>query len=399
MDSQSVVALGRPYCGLRGVGAFECLAAAQRAGRLPEWSHFIGRSVQATHRARTALWRFIDLADLRPGDELLAPGYNCGSEIDPFVRKGISVRLYRVDGAGRIDLGHAAGLLSSRTRAMLVVHYFGWPHPLRDVVSFCTSHGLFLVEDCALSLFSESDEGPVGTMGDAAVFSFPKTLSVPDGGALSLRAGRWSLGSSLRSPGWPTLMRRLLPLWKARVLGVSANVRLHRAAQWITARFFGRRSEDPVETARPGMPDDYYFDLRLADLGVSRVTAGILPGVSPDKIRSARQHNYSRLAEWIEGVPGIRPFFSHLPSRACPLVMPLIVRDRRNWLTSLLVRGVPAIEWWAGFHRALPWDDVPEACDLKSRVIALPIHHEMRPEGVEYTARVVREVGTLLGAA
>lgn len=396
MDSQPALASDPPYCGPRGVGMLECLSAAGQGGALPAWPHFVGRQVFPTHRARTGLWLLADLAAIQPGDELLAPGYNCGSEIAPFVRRGINVRLYRVDSAGRIDLQHAAERMSRRTRAMLVVHYFGWPQPLREVVSFCAAHGLLLIEDCALALFSESDGGPVGTAGDAAVFSFPKTLSVPDGGALACRNAPWATSARLRRPRWREVGRRMLPLWKARVLGVSARIGMHRPTRWLSAALFGQRRSDIESVDRPDMPSDYYFDERLAGLDVSRITAGILRRVAPERVRSARRRNYTRLSELLAGVPEIRPLFGGLPPGVCPLVFPLLVDDRRTWLAALHARGVPAIGWWAGFHRGLLWDEVPEACELKSRVIALPVHHEMRFDAVDYVGNTVRQLGCLL---
>ncbi len=45
-------------------------------------------------------------------------------------------------------------------------------------------HECILVEDCALSLFSEADGKPLGAFGDYSVFCLYKTLPVPNGGVL-----------------------------------------------------------------------------------------------------------------------------------------------------------------------------------------------------------------------
>ena len=56
------------------------------------------------HKARIGIRHACDLMGLRPGDEVLAPAYYCGSEIDPLIKAGAKVTLYRVDAACRIDI-------------------------------------------------------------------------------------------------------------------------------------------------------------------------------------------------------------------------------------------------------------------------------------------------------
>jgi dTDP-4-amino-4,6-dideoxygalactose transaminase len=62
--------------------------------------------------------------------------------------------------------------ITPRTRAVIAVHLYGQAADLTAIKSICDKHNLFLVEDCAQSHFTAYKEKFVGTIGDAASFSF-----------------------------------------------------------------------------------------------------------------------------------------------------------------------------------------------------------------------------------
>lgn len=76
-------------------------------------------------------------------------------------------------------------VLGDRTRAILVIHEYGFPHPaLRQLLEIAEKQGIPVIEDCAHSLDSELDGMPLGSFGDFAIFSLPKVLPVAAGGIL-----------------------------------------------------------------------------------------------------------------------------------------------------------------------------------------------------------------------
>ena len=83
-----------------------------------------------------------------------------------------------------IDVQEAEKLISSKTKAILPVHLFGQPCNMAALVKLANSHGLFLIEDCAEAIGSESGSRKVGTFGDASTFSFfgNKTITTGEGG-------------------------------------------------------------------------------------------------------------------------------------------------------------------------------------------------------------------------
>lgn len=90
---------------------------------------------------------------------------------------------------GNLDPNAVEASITARTRAILVVHYAGYPAPLSALRDIADRHGVALIEDCAHALGAQYSGRTIGTFGDAAIFSFQaiKHMTTVDGGALVLR--------------------------------------------------------------------------------------------------------------------------------------------------------------------------------------------------------------------
>ena len=108
-----------------------------------------GALVYFTHKGRTAIRKACDLLGIKSGDEILAPSYNCGSEIDPLLSSGASIRLYRIKTNCQIDFDNLAKSINPKTKAIYLTHYFGFPQPIDDIKRISKETGLPLIEDCA----------------------------------------------------------------------------------------------------------------------------------------------------------------------------------------------------------------------------------------------------------
>ena len=86
----------------------------------------------------------------------------------------------------------------------------------------------FLIEDCALSLFSHDGERPLGSLGDAAIFCFYKTLPVPHGGGLLLRKVH---EAGLAPPAPPPLLPALSHM--AGSMLVASERRFPGTGRWV----------------------------------------------------------------------------------------------------------------------------------------------------------------------
>ena len=109
---------------------------------------------------------------LGEGDEVLVPAYNCGTEVDPLIKAKVTPVLYRVDREARIDIEDIRRRTTHRTRAIFVIHYFGWPQPVGELARWCHEKGIRPNEDCAQSLFAKGRTALWAQRATQARFSF-----------------------------------------------------------------------------------------------------------------------------------------------------------------------------------------------------------------------------------
>ncbi|CAN5333688.1 hypothetical protein BH11ACT4_BH11ACT4_13060 [soil metagenome] len=146
------------------------------------------RPVLLTPSASYALWVALRVLGIGSGDEVLVPGFDWTAGAAAVRATGALPVVVPVDRATlTIDPTRAASLRTARTRAVIATHVLGIP---ADVPALrCTLPWVPILEDCAQAFGSQLDGQPVGTLGDAAVFSFGpgKRIDAGELGALVLR--------------------------------------------------------------------------------------------------------------------------------------------------------------------------------------------------------------------
>ena len=350
---------------------------------------FEGRQVGYSFNTRVAIRRACDLLGIGPGTEVLAPAYNCGSEIDPLRQAGASVRLYPVDRRAQIDPDAVERMIGSTTRAIYLTHYFGFLQPeMAALRSICDRHGLALIEDRALSLLSGSPPAG-GLVGDVAVFCFYKFLPVIKGGALVVNNPLLTgPGEFHRPPPTSMIAKQLV----RRTLGGLPGTRYARAAaRWVKRRS-GTASASGHDAPHPDIPSNYYFDPDLRDTAIARMTMKTLATIDVDAVIRRRRQNYLALRDLLRGVKGLTLVGEDLPPGTCPLGLPILVEDRASVLAALDQRGISTSPWWSGYHRDMSWDGCVDACYLKDRVIVLPVHQALEVDDMSYIAKHLAEI-------
>jgi len=137
-----------------------------------------------------ALHLALRVLGIGPGDDVIVPAYTFTATAEAVVLVGARPVLADVDPATcnlrAADLERAC---TSRTRAVMPVHVAGLPCAMGPILDFARAHGLAVVEDAAHALPARDRGRWVGTLGDAAAFSFyaTKNLTTGEGGMLVLR--------------------------------------------------------------------------------------------------------------------------------------------------------------------------------------------------------------------
>jgi dTDP-4-amino-4,6-dideoxygalactose transaminase len=126
-----------------------------------------------------------------PGDEVIVPARTFIATASAVVMRGATPIVVDVDRQTQgISPATMREAITTRTRAIVVVHLGGWPCAMDDIMSLAAEYGLKVIEDCAQAHGAEYGGRIVGSFGDAAAFSFcqDKIMSTGgEGGMLLLR--------------------------------------------------------------------------------------------------------------------------------------------------------------------------------------------------------------------
>ncbi|MEU6077422.1 DegT/DnrJ/EryC1/StrS family aminotransferase [Micromonospora sp. NPDC047074] len=140
--------------------------------------------------ATSGLFLAVELLGLSPGDEVVVPSEGFVANANVILTAGARPVFCDVDprtlNPSAADVERA---MSPRTRAVMVLHYGGYPGQIAEIAELCQRRGVTLIEDAACAPASSVDGRACGSFGDLAVWSFDsrKIITTGDGGMLYVR--------------------------------------------------------------------------------------------------------------------------------------------------------------------------------------------------------------------
>ena len=140
-----------------------------------------------THSCTAALEMAALLLDIQPGDEIIMPSYTFVSTANAFVlRGGIPVFVDIRPDTLNLDENLIEQAISSRTRAIVPVHYAGVACEMDTIMAISDVHSLKVVEDAAQGVMATYKGRSLGSIGNMGTYSFHETKNVisGEGGAL-----------------------------------------------------------------------------------------------------------------------------------------------------------------------------------------------------------------------
>jgi dTDP-4-amino-4,6-dideoxygalactose transaminase len=209
------------------------------------------------------------LLDIKPGDEVIIPSYTFVSTALAFVRQGAKIVFAdsRSDHPG-IDEDKIEELITSKTKAIVPVHYAGVACNMDKIMEIANRYNLFVVEDAAQAIDSyytgkDGIKRALGTIGHLSAFSFHETKNIQcgEGGLLGINDERflkraeiiWEKGTNraeffrgeVNKYGWVDIGSSFLP-------------------SEVTAAFLWAQLEelDKIQNRRIEICEQYYNGLR-----------------------------------------------------------------------------------------------------------------------------------------
>tara|TARA_B110000003_G_scaffold187778_1_gene186640 strand:+ start:964 stop:2100 length:1137 start_codon:yes stop_codon:yes gene_type:complete len=170
---------------LSGRGPFTLKAEELLLQQNPKVSKIL-LSTSCTH----ALEASAILLDLKPGDEVIVPSYTFVTSALAFYMHGAAIRFCDVrKDTLNIDETLIEGLITKKTKAIVVVHYAGVSCEMDEIMKIAKKYNLKVIEDNAHGLFGKYKGNNLGSIGDLSTHSFHETknFSCGEGGALFVR--------------------------------------------------------------------------------------------------------------------------------------------------------------------------------------------------------------------
>jgi dTDP-4-amino-4,6-dideoxygalactose transaminase len=186
------------------LGEAEIAAATSvlRSGKLSYWTGQEGRTLEreyadvlgrrysiAVMNGTLALELALRALEVGAGDEVVIPARSFIATASCVVAVGATPIVADIEPlSGNLTAETVAAALTPRTKAVIAVHLGGWPVDMDPLVALASEHDFAIVEDCAQAHGATYGGRPLGSIGDAAAFSFcqDKIVTTGEGGLLAL---------------------------------------------------------------------------------------------------------------------------------------------------------------------------------------------------------------------
>lgn len=127
-----------------------------------------------------------------PGDEVITTPYTFIASVNTIIHCGAKPVLVDIDPRTlNIDVDRIEQAITPRTKAIIPVHFAGYPCEMSAIMDFAKRHRLSVIEDAAHAVYTKYGEHLIGSIGDVTCFSFyaTKNLSTGEGGMVTTANG------------------------------------------------------------------------------------------------------------------------------------------------------------------------------------------------------------------
>jgi len=352
-----------------------------------------GQSTYYLFWARNAIYHGLAALGIQAGENILVPAFHCRAAVEPILAYGGEIKFYDVNVDLSPNFEDIQRKIDQRSRAILVIQYFGFPQPIKKWQELCKQHQLYLIEDCAHVLTGRTSDGiRLGAAGDITVFSWRKFLPIHDGGQLVINNThakcnvKFEKGDLfLRLKAAKYILDKLFETFRIENC-LSAVLRAASTVIRNSMRL-SRRGEKALEVNSY----DLEFDPAAVNLHMTALSKRILQNTDIAAVVKKRRDNYNRLTDSIGMMSEVAPLFPILPEEICPWIFPLVVHEITDLQRILRAKGIPVTSWSGVIHRAFPLEKFPNARFLYENLLFLPVHQSLEIEDIHTMVRILHE--------
>ncbi len=312
----------------------------------------------AMSNGTVALAAMLHAAGIGPGDEVIVPSLTFIATATAVLHVGATPVFADVDaGTFNLDVEDAERRITSRTRAVMPVHYGGQMADVDRFRDLTEAHGLLLFEDAAQAHGASLGDRPAGSWGDAGMFSFTpnKPITTGEGAVVTTDDGDLAYRMRLlRNHGMDRQYHHEILGWNWRITEMQAAIGV-------------------CQLRRLGA----ILDVKQANAAVLGDRLSAIGGVSPPATVADRFHPYTLYTLTLE------------PPH----------RDRL--IAALEQAGIESRLYFPPIHRQPVFADVepvdrglPVTEHLSRRILSVPFHSRITGDDLDEVATIVEQVVT-----
>jgi perosamine synthetase len=352
------------------------------------FSEYIGcEHAIVTHSGTAALYILLKTYGLKKGDEVIVPAYTCETVARLIIDMGYSIKFVDVDKETyNISIEALQSKINRNTKAILVVHMFGNPCEMKEIMEIAEDYNAVVIEDVAQSIGAEYDGKKIGTMGNAGFFSLGegKPLTTINGGFIVTNDKGIANKSKKIIKNFDEfgVRKKFAVIMKLLAYYMLKNPHSYALIyKMIQYRRLERRDKLKVCTGLN------HLKIKYTDMQAS---IGMVQLSNLERFNEARMRNASFLMKHLKGVDGI-----HLPKIArhskpiflrLPVWMGDITKKQREILINKLQKS--GIDAPVAYPNSLPQfflnsSGYPNTEELVKKTITLPTHPIVREKDLE----------------
>lgn len=345
-----------------------------------DFANFIGGDVEAiaVNSATAGLHLALEAVGVGPGDEVITTSYTFTATAEVIRYLGADPVLVDIDPATfNIDVSLIESAITSRTKAIIPVHFAGLACDMDAIIDIAQRHGLKVIEDAAHALPTRYRGDLIGSLqSDVTVYSFyaTKTITTGEGGMIVTR--------------------------NSEIAGRCKVMRLHGISRDAFDRYHSEKPAWHYEVVAPG------YKYNMTDMAASM---GIHQLKKAERFQQRRRELANLYDKELDGLPIQLP--PHEPEgdlHAWHLYVIRLMDDaqvkRDDFIKKMAVKGIGCSVHFIPLHLHPYWrdtynlkpDDFPNALHTYNGAVSLPLYTKMTNEDAARVITAVKEVLSVL---
>lgn len=356
--------------------------------------------------ARTAMFLSLKEFGIGEGDEVIIQAFTCVAAVNPIKWTGATPVFVDIDPVTyNADIDNIENSITSRTRAIIVQHTFGYPADVERIVTIAKKKNIVVMEDCSHTIGGAHNGKMLGLFGDIGIFSLgrDKGISGSFGGVAITKNS--TLGKKLRAgeeflsyPGKSWVFKQLFfTITTYLSVRYYETISIGKMIHFIAKRISGRESTSVEEKRYGAMPSHARSKLPNA-----------LAAVADSQLRKLTKINKSRhegTAFYIKqlqklGVEKVTLPDWRMEKHTFPIRFPLRVQSRDELKEYCNARNIFLGDWYDvpiaprqvdAVQAGYKWGSCPNAEMVAKEIINLPLHINLTHRDMVHVINTIRD--------